>query len=961
MLTPVSEAESDRRLRPVMDALYSHHSRQALKLVQQAINKRPGWPAARALRACVFLQAERYSDAEYEMERLQEDLDAGRVPINEDAATKMVIYYQERRQEVSAAQIYEKAWKADITNFKLAEIAFSLYINAYTFSDAQRIATKLHRLASSKPQKYVLWASAALWLSLTYKRSDTEDEVQNTDTRMLTLVCAMITKALGTSSTPTAEATRFATRVYKEAGQFQNAFDLISNRRLVMDEAEVLHIRANVPVSNDSQRQDYCKLLTTCDSDDWGHWMKYLECVLSNPDGISEASLFVKESLDAEREGKTLKRGPLLAQLELLYRELNFEDLAAAIIYYFSVFGRKTVCAHDLRPYLYFLRGTAHMATTLDGISKIVDEKGFPYHLTESWLRLWFGVMRETPELLVQKYTTNLSNNLEPTDRQPGDDYLLIAVHLLLPALPPSPSSTDLSCQPECRYANSFAVLQSIIILETGLTRSPFNFHFKLLLILLYSEIGGMERVVEIWESLEVKHVQLATLVHLVLRPLFETGHHKPLRAVLENIENLWRECDKEIPACVSKAFQTGSINSAVEFVLFRVRLQQSAILAESVVTETQLALVTTEGEPIGVHQAYQRLTMQPRFDAKLLPNKRIFNSDDSQCLQFWNINEYDPESRLLDNNNEAYEGGVHCTPLRKAAIVADIRSLEAILHLSKANNLPNEDATRTESNDEKRFEETMILALEEEGRALPLSSTRLRLLSDIQNVKLLLLKIAEHNNSSEVEEENSILPETILRRSKANVDKIIKQVEAAIGDTSITKSRGVLSPGQLRRCCKIAFDILMIASVAISSFSPILVRGRRRIKKSGAKAGGVKVTVSSQEFECARQAILSYRDGILSACSRIQEWITCSLEQGQDWVGFLISEDQNEGDFVPYLPTTVEAVDLRDNGRKMGMVKLTQFCSEILGKTRSSHSTTCAHLLQVLACITRRLNLADL
>ena len=126
--TAVSEAESVRRLRPVLDALYAQNTKQALKLVQQALQKRPGWPAARALRACVYHQSERWNDADQEMLELRSDLDTGKVPIDEDGARKMHMYYREMRKEKDAGEVYEQAWRADSGNLKLAEMAFCLYI-----------------------------------------------------------------------------------------------------------------------------------------------------------------------------------------------------------------------------------------------------------------------------------------------------------------------------------------------------------------------------------------------------------------------------------------------------------------------------------------------------------------------------------------------------------------------------------------------------------------------------------------------------------------------------------------------------------------------------------------------------------------------------------------------------------------------------------------------------------------
>ena len=48
----------------------------------------------------------------------------------------------------------------------------------------------------------------------------------------------------------------------------------------------------------------------------------------------------------------------------------------------------------------------------------------------------------------------------------------------------------------------------AIVILERGLRRSPSNFHFKLLLIALYAKLGACAPCCQLFESMEIKHIQ---------------------------------------------------------------------------------------------------------------------------------------------------------------------------------------------------------------------------------------------------------------------------------------------------------------------------------------------------------------------------------------------------------------------------------------------------------------------
>jgi hypothetical protein len=60
-------------------------------------------------------------------------------------------------------------------------------------------------------------------------------------------------------------------------------------------------------------------------------------------------------------------------------------------------------------------------------------------------------------------------------------------------------------------------LVEAILILEHGLEKSKFNFHMKLLLIGLYSSIGGIRPCVELFRTLDLKHVLLDTLSYIGL------------------------------------------------------------------------------------------------------------------------------------------------------------------------------------------------------------------------------------------------------------------------------------------------------------------------------------------------------------------------------------------------------------------------------------------------------------
>lgn len=63
-----------------------------------------------------------------------------------------------------------------------------------------------------------------------------------------------------------------------------------------------------------------------------------------------------------------------------------------------------------------------------------------------------------------------------------------------------------------CVAGDEDMVWQSLGVLQEGLSHSPSNAQFKLLLLLLYCRLGAFEPVVDLYSSLDAKHVQHDTI-----------------------------------------------------------------------------------------------------------------------------------------------------------------------------------------------------------------------------------------------------------------------------------------------------------------------------------------------------------------------------------------------------------------------------------------------------------------
>jgi N-acetyltransferase B complex (NatB) non catalytic subunit len=481
------------------------------------------------------------------------------------------------------------------------------------------------RAPAARPRaEYAVWTAAAVWLG---------NRGAGANPKLGALAAALVARALARDERQRqaplpADAARFAIRLLCDVGAFAETAAALP---LVADPSEAAHLRADVAYrAGDGATAValYREMLAEGDSNDWGHWLRYIELA-----GADDAAALVEALCARTREAAYPPRGQFIAGLELRRRRGDWPGLRDSAERYFQRFGAKAVCARDLRPYVLALERAAagDGAALVCGLDDASCGGGGARHLHASWLRLWLGCLEETPAELHARYEAMLVERVESTDRQPGDDYILLAAHRLLPR--PSDGSD--------RYADQGRVLEVITLLEAALVRSPFNFQFKLLAVRLYQEAGAVRRAFEIWRTLEVKHVQTATLSHLVVRPMVDHGWHAEFADYAVAFDRLWAECERDIPESVSRAFDVGSVNAAVEFLEFRDRLERSGSLVRALLCGALVQLASASGgsEALGVERAWDILG----DEARILPSSmdephRLLANEDSRCMEFWDV-----------------------------------------------------------------------------------------------------------------------------------------------------------------------------------------------------------------------------------------------------------------------------------------------------------------------------------
>ncbi|KAJ8964379.1 hypothetical protein NQ314_004944 [Rhamnusium bicolor] len=250
-------------------------------------------------------------------------------------------------------------------------------------------------------------------------------------------------------------------------------------------------------------------------------------------------------------------------------------------IEYFRKFGHKPCCVSDLRIYLDLL--DAEQKSELS--SRLVKDVGISStsvpqsdhqmqrHICALQLSRLCGSHRNLSSDHLKALITALSlhyqhgyqtygKNLLSTDLGPSDPYALMAAHVLY----------DLA-QIEKK---SDSIIIALILLENLLKNSPSNFHAKLLAVRLYHTLGGGITAHEMYNSLDIKHLQLDSLGYIHCARLPTTGLFSLCTNLFDLALKFFSTNYKDSSDHLTFSYKFGSFLKLDEFMDFRERLNNS-------------------------------------------------------------------------------------------------------------------------------------------------------------------------------------------------------------------------------------------------------------------------------------------------------------------------------------------------------------------------------------------------
>ncbi|ORE08641.1 hypothetical protein BCV72DRAFT_303592 [Rhizopus microsporus var. microsporus] len=570
---------TEKKLRPLYEAIDEGQNKLALQHCAKLLKKNPDWPLA--LKSLTLVRSGKDSEALQLCEQVKKA-----IPTDEPTLQAVTLALKELGKHNMIVELYENAANQQPKNEEFGNQWFMAMVRNNDYKGQQAAAVKLQRVF--KNDKYLFWAIMSLAL-----------QGQNGNMLSYTLAERMMAKALEEKRLQEVEHLRLYLLILMDQKKNKEALDLLLNNELgkkALRDPEVRQIKSEL--LRDSKR--WAEVLVQSqealekeNSDDWFSWLAYFEAVEAlvveeSPEKVIEdAKNLIMTTQNMVLDSKILKRGPFLAELEFIHRlhkiginqdqQLFLEKITS----YFARFGSKSCAFEDIQAYISSLsqdkekashliqsmkeliKPSSDMSTQVKNVYMNINirkfERSLGLHQTSD-IQQAHDVVNE----LWQQYqdALPLGKELERTELQYGDEFVILASHILL----------DLYCQHE----QSSFIIEAISLLEIALAKSVYNFRIKLMLVRLYLMIGVYKRPFEIYKTMEIKQVQFDTMIHYFTDRFIPLGCSDDIESVLVDSMQIYRGNEVETPEMLVKAYQYGTYSKIQEFIEFRRRLDTS-------------------------------------------------------------------------------------------------------------------------------------------------------------------------------------------------------------------------------------------------------------------------------------------------------------------------------------------------------------------------------------------------
>uniref|UniRef100_A0A8C9Z955 N-alpha-acetyltransferase 25, NatB auxiliary subunit n=1 Tax=Sander lucioperca TaxID=283035 RepID=A0A8C9Z955_SANLU len=581
-------------------------------------------------------------------------------PTDDNSLQALTILYREMHRPELVTKLYEAAVKKVPLSEEYHSHLFMAYARVGEYKKMQQAGMALYKIVPKNP--YYFWSV----MSLVMQAISAQDE-KLAQTMFLPLAERMVEKMVKEEKIEAEAEVQLYFMILERLGKCVEALEVIRGplgekltSELQSRESKCMKLYQRL------QRWPECnslahKLLLK-NPDDWQFYPCYFDSLFHLIDQSwkrNQGIKFVEDRIKGE-DGKDSRalRGPYLARLELIHRlrergcpeESLLGEPLELMVQFFGKFGDKPCCITDLKIYLHLLAPEQHVqfinrlseAVPLgeqgeEGFAFPEDTKALQRHLCVCQLSRALGLHHaldvEGKLRLITELKAHYHHGLKfgktalKTELQHSDMYCLMVAHVYI----------DLWKE----TGESFFLLPSLSLLPEGLSLSPSNAQFKLLLLLVYCHLGAFEPVVDLYSSLDAKHVQHDTIGFLLTRYAESLGQFAAASQSCNFSLRFFHSNQKDTSEYIIQAYKYGAFEKIPEFIALRNRLNQSLHFAQ-VRTERMLLDLFLEADIVlSLDESVKAMSLCPEEDD--IPWDTMRDNRDLTVFTSW-----DPKDREL-------------------------------------------------------------------------------------------------------------------------------------------------------------------------------------------------------------------------------------------------------------------------------------------------------------------------
>ncbi|XP_029547871.1 N-alpha-acetyltransferase 25, NatB auxiliary subunit isoform X3 [Salmo trutta] len=632
---------NDRRLRPIYDYLDNGNNKMAIQQADKLLKKHKDLHCAKVLKA-IGLQRTGKQDEAFSLAQEVATLE----PTDDNSLQALTILYREMHRPELVTKLYEAAVKKVPLSEEYHSHLFMAYARVGEYKKMQQAGMALYKTVPKNP--YYFWSV----MSLVMQAISAQDE-KLAQTMFLPLAERMVEKMVKEEKIEAEAEVQLYFMILERLGKCVEALDVVRGplgekltSELRSRENKCMMMYQRLQLWPECNALSYKLLLKNC-----------VEGPVQTT--VAEAVKFVVDRMEEEdkKESRPL-RGPYMACLELIHRlrqrgcpdEQELGDPLELMLQFFGKFGDKPCCITDLKIYLHLLPPEQHTQfknrlgelvplgeVGEDGFGFPGDTKALQRHLCVCQLSRVLGLQHaldtEGKLCLITELKAHYHYGLQfgksclKTELQFSDTYCLMVAHVYI----------DLWTE----TGDENMLWQCLGVLEEGLSFSPSNAQFKLLLLLLFCRLGAFQPVVDLYSSLDAKHVQHDTIGYLLTRYAGSLGQFAAASQSYNFSLRFFHSNQKDTSEYIIQAYKYGAFEKIPEFIAFRTRLNQSLHFAQ-VRTERMLLDLYTEADiTSSLEESVKAMGLCPEEDD--IPWDNMRDNRDLTVLFSW-----DPKDREL-------------------------------------------------------------------------------------------------------------------------------------------------------------------------------------------------------------------------------------------------------------------------------------------------------------------------